>query len=769
MKRTAKLLFAGIAALVLPVLSHAASLTWGSVQAITGASDILSTGVTSLAGASFGITTGTATIVNNGAGDIEFKSLRSGQNATLSNGITVAADSTWGNWGLAGGNSAVTGNFGTVLDSNLGIEDGGPTSASITLSGLTIGTQYQIQFFADSTGNNSQTISGSAAMNTLSGQFVTGTFTADATSQVLTMTRNTDFGVANALTIGTAGSGPDTTPPEWIATWPLANPLSPTSLTVRAKTNEAGTAYYVVLPDGAVAPSSAQVKAGTDSSNAPVSAAGSLALTTTTEATAPVGGLSPSTAYDVWFVAQDAAASPNLQASPTMVDATTSPPDTAPPAWIASWPQATQLSPTSLTVRAKTDETGAAYYVVLAAGATAPTAAQVKAGTDNAGAPALKSGTIPVTANTEATAPVTGLTADTTYDVYFVAEDAVPNLQAAPSKVSLSLVTPTGVTWDSWTSVTDHTAIQTLGEYTTYGGVNFNGATTTINNGSTDVTFTGIAQNASGTAAGITVGTSGFNFQSPSNNNSNVVSAVGSPQTWATVLDRVIGDFDNSATIDLTGLTAGSSYYVQFFSSAPDANILTNSKIASGGVDSPFFGTHAGGGTKSITASFTANSTSQSFAVYGSEPTYSALVIGVQPAGGGNTFANWIGGFTVLNGLTGFNDDPDGDGLDNGLENFLGTAPNAGNAGLTAGALSGNTFTFTHPQNATPASDVSAPAYTWSTDLQTFHASGASAGGTTVNLVAAPNTPSAGTTTVTATVTGTVPPKLFVRLGVTQL
>ena len=59
--------------------------------------------------------------------------------------------------------------------------------------------------------------------------------------------------------------------------------------------------------------------------------------------------------------------------------------------------------------------------MVLAAGATAPTAAQVKAGTDNAGAPALKSGTIPVTANTEATAPVTGLTADTTYDVYFVA------------------------------------------------------------------------------------------------------------------------------------------------------------------------------------------------------------------------------------------------------------------------------------------------------------------------------------------------------------
>lgn len=195
------------------------------------------------------------------------------------------------------------------------------------------------------------------------------------------------------------------------------------------------------------------------------------------------------------------------------------------------------------------------------------------------------------------------------------------------------------VTWGTWTAVTDNTAIQTTSGYTTYGGVNFNGSNTAINNGpggsgGTEVAFTGVAHNASGTAAGITVANASFGFQS-TGNNSNVSSAVGSPQNWGTVLDRVIGGAPGAIT--LSGLTSGSSYYVQFFSSAPDANILANSKITSGGVDSPFFGNHASGGTKYIIATFTADATSQSFVVSGEEPTYSALVIGVQPAGASGT------------------------------------------------------------------------------------------------------------------------------------
>ena len=144
---------------------------------------------------------------------------------------------------------------------------------------------------------------------------------------------------------------------------------------------------------------------------------------------------------------------------------------------------------------------------------------------------------------------------------------------------------------------------------------------------------------------------------------------------------------------------------------------------------------------------------------------WGALVIGVQhPA---NSFAAWISGFNV-GSQTGFTDDPDGDGLKNGVENFLGTAPDAANAGLTPLTRSGNTFIFSHPQSASEASDIAAVNYKWSTDLQTFHASGAPAGGITVNLLPALHTPSAGITTVSATVTGAMPPGLFVRLEVTR-
>ena len=136
----------------------------------------------------------------------------------------------------------------------------------------------------------------------------------------------------------------------------------------------------------------------------------------------------------------------------------------------------------------------------------------------------------------------------------------------------------------------------------------------------------------------------------------------------------------------------------------------------------------------------------------------------------GNSFAAWIAdpAFGIDVARRGLGDDPDGDGIDNGVENFFGTNPGTFSQGVLAGIKSGNTFTFTHPKNATPASDLTA-AYTWSKNLSAFLATGATDGaGTTVTFITQTDTPAAGITTVTATVTGTATSKLFVRVNVTQ-
>ncbi len=133
---------------------------------------------------------------------------------------------------------------------------------------------------------------------------------------------------------------------------------------------------------------------------------------------------------------------------------------------------------------------------------------------------------------------------------------------------------------------------------------------------------------------------------------------------------------------------------------------------------------------------------------------------------GDNTFADWIAGKPGVNGQTGVDQDPDGDGIDNGVENFFGTAPGVFSQGMVAGAASGNTFTFTHPQG-TLADDLVA-AYRWSADLATFRGHGEADAGTTVSFTTQANTPETGMTTVTATVTGTPVARLFVMVEVTS-
>ena len=128
------------------------------------------------------------------------------------------------------------------------------------------------------------------------------------------------FAIVDDVTIIVA----DLTPPVFENSTPSSASIGDAGFTINTDIDEAGTIYYVVVADGATAPTSVEVKAGTASGGGGAVKSGNASVTSGgfTDAFS-VTGLTAGTAYDVYVVAQDDEWTPNLQAAPTKIDVET--------------------------------------------------------------------------------------------------------------------------------------------------------------------------------------------------------------------------------------------------------------------------------------------------------------------------------------------------------------------------------------------------------------------------------------------------------------
>ncbi|MFZ4581584.1 MAG: T9SS type A sorting domain-containing protein [Paludibacter sp.] len=120
------------------------------------------------------------------------------------------------------------------------------------------------------------------------------------------------------------------------------------------------------------------------------------------------------------------------------------------PTWTATYPKTGTIASGSADLLVKNTRAGKAYYVVLPEADAPPTEAQVIAGKDASDAVAAIKGNLVVSKNVEATLPIIGLSANTSYKVYSVVQSEViktTGLQAVSfSTISTALDNPKMVT-----------------------------------------------------------------------------------------------------------------------------------------------------------------------------------------------------------------------------------------------------------------------------------------------------------------------------------
>jgi hypothetical protein len=218
-----------------------------------------------------------------------------------------------------------------------------------------------------------------------------------------------------------------------------------------------------------------------------------------------------------------------------------------------AWAQQANTGGTSWTGSASLNEAGTGYCTAITKDAAAPSAAEVKA--DNNANKQGTGGTVGMgTPATTYNCTVTGLTQLTAYDFYFVAEDGVPNLQAAVS----GPVTAT---------TADTTAPLTMGAL--------------AQNASTATTWTGQATISEAGTGYITAVTNGSGAPTAA-----AVKADNDPDKKGTGCSMtMIGG--GVKTCQVTGLTTGTTYDFYFVAQDSAGNLQSDASVTTVNATTP--------------------------------------------------------------------------------------------------------------------------------------------------------------------------------------
>jgi len=298
--------------------------------------------------------------------------------------------------------------------------------------------------------------------------------------------------------------------------------ITTTGATLGATTTVGAGTLYVVAYTGSV-PTAAQIKAGTDSTNA-AAPNGSVAVSSTGAKTIAVTGMKSGTAYNFALVQNDGSDSNVLTSTVTTTAVTLTSPTSA------------SITATSASVGATTDTAAGTMYVVVYTG-SAPTATQIKAGQNSSGA-ATPSANVAVSSTGAKSLSVTGLTASTAYNYSVIVNNGGDS----------NIVTGTFTTSaPSAATLTSPTSSNVAGTTATVGATTDTGSGTLY-----AVAYTGTQPTATQIKAG---------------QNS---SGAATPNASVTVTST------GAKTINLTGLTNSTAYnYALVQNNGTDSNVVT--------------------------------------------------------------------------------------------------------------------------------------------------------------------------------------------------